>query len=661
MSTYSNVGDSNFFSGFGDISNEDLKQFENEKEKIEEDINISYNLERDLSILMADEDEDPKIIIDNNENSNLSSLSNLMKNNLINISAIISENNNNNTNNKLNQKLDVEDKAYYNISNNSNNYPSFSKNINAQNYENNKPNNIFHLSQYSFGSYKDFDKIYLKNNPNNNINNINNNINNNVNKINQNWNVNFNINNNNYFGEIPQNLYNCQMNNNQSYDFYTNAFNGYSVYNSMNSTNNKTFINNNTFVDNPINFNNYYKKPFNKYQHKTKSFKKKRSHFSQNQNINNYNENGNSFKKSINNQNNASGFSKFSNSNNNNKVVYNKNEKMIAMIKDKNNNKNIQKKIEEKSPSFLHKLYKDIKYDLYDIMNDQYGNYVIQTYIENCDKQILSAILKQLYKYNEKSLYEISVNKYGTRALQKLFEKIANNLKEDDIALIKTSLRGNITSMIKNINGNHVVQSIIENIKNEEIIAFVYKEINQNLIDILKTKPGYCVFLKMIKHFNSDYVNNIFENILNNIDKLINDEYGNFIIQSIIKINNPNYNNKIFNYINDKIVVLGSQKYGSKVIECLLAESNIKIPLIKTIIEGNFIKELILDQYGNYIVQNSLIYFKDNEEIFLAIINEIKKNIYILQKGGELGQKIYDRLKKNYGQYLSNIDNKKNI
>ena len=202
MSTYSNVGDSNFFSGFGDISNEDLKQFENEKEKIEEDINISYNLERDLSILMADEDEDPKIIIDSNENSNLSSLSNLMKNNLINLSAIISENNNN-TNNKLNQKLDVEDKAYYNMINNSNNYPSFSKNINAQNFENNKPNNIFHLSQYSFGSYKDFDKIYLKNNYNNNINNINNN----VNKINHNWNVNFNVNNQNYLGEMPQNIY----------------------------------------------------------------------------------------------------------------------------------------------------------------------------------------------------------------------------------------------------------------------------------------------------------------------------------------------------------------------------------------------------------------------------------------------------------------------
>ena len=41
-----------------------------------------------------DEDEEPKIISDNNENSNISSFSNFMKNNIFNISAIKSENNN---------------------------------------------------------------------------------------------------------------------------------------------------------------------------------------------------------------------------------------------------------------------------------------------------------------------------------------------------------------------------------------------------------------------------------------------------------------------------------------------------------------------------------------------------------------------------------------
>ena len=354
------------------------------------------------------------------------------------------------------------------------------------------------------------------------------------------------------------------------------------------------------------------------------------------------------------------------NNKNKNKINNNNNnEKVISMIKDQYKNKYIQKKIEEKSPKFLYKLYHEMKYNLYDIINDQYGNYVIQKYIDYCDKKILSAILKQLFKHSEKAIYEISINPYGTRALQKLFEKISNYIKEEDIERIQKSIKGNIVSMIKNINGNHVIQSIIENIKNKEIMSFINKEINQNqnLIEILTTKYGYCVFLKIINNFSNEDVNNIFENILKNIDKLINDEYGNFIIQKVIKINNKNYNYKIYNYIKDKIVHLSSQKFSSNVIECCLADpSTIKYKVVKKIIEGNNIKDLMADKYGNYIIQKALSYFKENEEIFFVIINTIKKNINILKNGDELGQKIYDRLMTNYGQFIDsgNAKNKNN-
>ena len=55
-------------------------------------------------------------------------------------------------------------------------------------------------------------------------------------------------------------------------------------------------------------------------------------------------------------------------------------------------------------------------------------------------------------------------------------------------------------------------------------------------------------------------------------------------------------------------------------------------------------------------------YFKENEEIFFVIINTIKKNINILKNGDELGQKIYDRLMTNYGQFIDsgNTKNKNN-
>lgn len=57
------------------------------------------------------------------------------------------------------------------------------------------------------------------------------------------------------------------------------------------------------------------------------------------------------------------------------------------MIKNQNDSKSIQKKIEEKSSEFTVKLYEQIKYNLLDIINNQYGNYVIQKLIEHSDKK----------------------------------------------------------------------------------------------------------------------------------------------------------------------------------------------------------------------------------------------------------------------------------
>ena len=616
--------------------------------------------------------KDPKINMDN-ENSNLSSFSTLMINNLINISTI--ENNNN----QINPSLESEDKGSYNnnIINTSNNNLSsssqiFSGNENNNNNNNSNNNNCYHYRKYSISSndkmFDNYDKNYSKNNNMNNnlINNLNINLNSNLNNnLSNNYN-NMN-NNNNYYGGIWKNMFdnNIIMNNNQSYDFYSNSYNMYNF--KKNYNNNRTFNNNNifnnTFIDNRIpyknnNCNNIYCQGN---QNKKNNLKKKKNNFyqSQNNSINN-----NNYKKNFNPQINLNNIQKSSNNHKDKNKINNNNDKVISMIKDQNKNKCIQKKIEEKNPKFLYKLYQQMKNNLYDIINDQYGNYVIQKYMDYCDKKILSAILKQLYKYNEKAIYEISINSYGTRALQKLFEKISNYAREEDIEIIKNSIKGNIISMIKNINGNHVIQSIIEYIKNKDIMSFIYKEINQNqnLIEILTIKSGYCVFLKIINNFSNEDVNNIFENILKNIDKLINDEFGNFIIQKVIAINNKNYNIKIYNYIKDRIVELSCQKFSSNVIECCLADpSTIKNKVIQKIIEGNNIKELIVDKFGNYIIQKSLSYFKDNEEIFFIIINNIKKNIDILKHGDELGQKIYERLIKNYGQYLEdNYGNNKN-
>ena len=91
--------------------------------------------------------------------------------------------------------------------------------------------------------------------------------------------------------------------------------------------------------------------------------------------------------------------------------------------------------------------------------------------------------------------------------------------------------------MMKDINGNHVIQSIIENIKNKDYLTPIYKEICDNIVNIMKTKSGSCcVFPKILNNINEEDSDKMINCIIDNIEKLINDENANFAIQKIVCI-----------------------------------------------------------------------------------------------------------------------------
>ena len=326
------------------------------------------------------------------------------------------------------------------------------------------------------------------------------------------------------------------------------------------------------------------------------------------------------------------------------------------MFKEQKGAKYIQKKIEEKNPDFLFKLYEQMKNNLYDIMTNQYGNYVIQKFVENCDKKLISNMLKNLSVNNGKILYDISINNYGTRPLQKIIENLSNNMTQQDINIILNFTKGNTLNLIKDINGNRIIQSIIQNIKNKELLSPIYKEINENIIEIIKTKSGCCVFAKIILNIIEEDLNSMTDIIINNIENLINDEFGNISLKRIIKLNNENYNNKIYNCIKDNLMQLSCQKFSSNVIDaCVDNNTSLKKKVILKLIENeNNITDLILDQYGNYIIQNALQNSEKNE--FDIIIQHIKENEKKLKQTNH-GKIVFEKLMKNYKNYL--IDNKK--
>ena len=124
----------------------------------------------------------------------------------------------------------------------------------------------------------------------------------------------------------------------------------------------------------------------------------------------------------------------------------------------------------------LHKKIKKIIYDnAIDLIVHQYGNYVIQTIVENWDDNDLEEILN-LYK--NKYIY-LSKQKFSSNAIERILEK---NKKNVEIYINEVCNDKNIIEIIKNKYGNYVIQKAVKlssGILKERIIGEINKIINK--------------------------------------------------------------------------------------------------------------------------------------------------------------------------------------
>ena len=102
--------------------------------------------------------------------------------------------------------------------------------------------------------------------------------------------------------------------------------------------------------------------------------------------------------------------------------------------------------------------------------------------------------------------------------------------------------------------------------------------------------------------------------------------------------------------IYNNILELSKEKFSSNVIDKFIIKDYEKSnKLIKSIIKKNIIKDIIVDQYGNYVVQKALII--SEKDVCSKIIEQIKPIIGELQKTN-IGKKIYEKLSQNYKEYF---------
>ena len=279
----------------------------------------------------------------------------------------------------------------------------------------------------------------------------------------------------------------------------------------------------------------------------------------------------------------------------------------ILLGKDQGACRYIQKLLNDNPVETLKVLYDPLCKNILKLINDPFGNYLIQKIISFLNGDQLLEILKIISSF----FYEICCNTHGTRVLQKLIDHSKDpKVKNYFFELLKPL----ITPLLKELNGTFVVQKFAE-VNNE-----YSNEINEIIVEnapVLSThRHGCCVIQKYLELKDPIMTPNLLNKLIDNCLLLIIDQFGNYVIQTILLMGDKKYGNKLAEKITENVVYYAKHKYSSNVIEkCFDYCDGIYLQnLMNNVRQKDNLTELILDEHGNYVVQKVLSLSKPNEQ-----------------------------------------------
>ena len=569
----------------------------------------------------------------NNINSNINYNFNNLNNNYNNANNLFNLNNGgDNQNNNLNLNL----LNYYNSQNNFNqfNFNSLMKkqkkfnnyqnqNIINQNTNiiNQNPNlisqnlNIVNQNPNIINQSMIKRNISTISNPNflnqlqfNNYINQNNNINLNNNNINQN---NLNLNNNNI------NYNNMNLNNN------INLNNGMNLYGNINSLNSPIIqsknLSLNSNINNPSNNNINYNENYNMI-------------FSMG-NINHMLLSNN--KNLSNTPNKQSNYIQNKQKKQNLNLLSNEELAKQAYILAKNQNgcRYLQKRIENNQNLVATLFFPNILGHIQELSNDQFGNYYIKIIIKYLPEEMIIKFIQLIHP----SISKIGTNQYGTKVLQYLIDFLDN---DKNISFFIKKTLPHVVTLINDLNGIHIIQKLI--CIKSEYIQYIYNEIFQKIELIAVTRDGSNFIKKLIEFLDEKNMISLINAINENLSIIITNQYGNHIIQNIIIKENLVLKYKIIETIIKNIVNFSIQKFSSNVVEKCFEVEEMKDKVIDEIIKNNNFEQILLNEFGNYVIQKALLKSDQNKQfIMFKLLATLVHKLQCLPFGQKLLSKLF--------------------
>ncbi|PPD96285.1 hypothetical protein GOBAR_DD06689 [Gossypium barbadense] len=314
------------------------------------------------------------------------------------------------------------------------------------------------------------------------------------------------------------------------------------------------------------------------------------------------------------------------------------------MAKDQKGCRFLQRIFDEGSCLDVQIIFNEVIENIVELMMDPFGNYLVQKLLDVCNEdqrlQIILTVTKETGQ-----LVRISLNTYGgftvlyfsTRVVQKLIETLKSR---QQISLIKSALKPGILDLIKDLNGNHVLQRCLQCLNNEDnkgslfygllpmhlilslmpfggtpwfdsiqSLKIIFDAAAKFCVDIATHRHGCCVLQRCIAHSNGPHRDKLITQISRNGLLLAQDPFGNYVVQYIIelKVNSGN----LLSQFKGHYVHLSMQKFSSHVVEkCLKHFAESRSQIIRELTSVVHFEQLLQDPFANYVIQSALVVTK---------------------------------------------------
>lgn len=276
-------------------------------------------------------------------------------------------------------------------------------------------------------------------------------------------------------------------------------------------------------------------------------------------------------------------------------------------------------------------------------MVDPFGNYLFQKILE----KITAEERVMLVKTVSSRLVNASLNLHGTRSVQKIVELCASDEEggfnsgshEESAADILTrSLFPAAARLCIDSHGNHVIQRILLKLGPKHT-KFVFDAVAASVGDVARHRHGCCVIQRCLDSPVSEARSHLVNRIVEKSLELMQDAYGNYVVQYVLDVCSDDDVHAVCESVIGKVNLLAIQKFSSNVMEKCLERctDSVKELYMQELSDPERVRELMMDPFGNYVVQRALSVATHSQAI--RLVEAMRPHLVSTQPGFPNGQR----------------------